>query len=71
MAPKTIPDVPRVSEGDIQFLDDREVDVLIARTIAHCEHAGIAPPSPERAREMIAEFDAFLAGAIDARGRPH
>lgn len=67
------PRVPRHDRDrvDLQLLDDREVDTLVARTIAHCEQTGIAPPSPERARQLIAEFDAFLAGTLDLPTKPH
>jgi len=46
---------------DDPLLDPREVDVLIARTIAYCERAGITPPSPQRARELIAEWGRIIS----------
>jgi hypothetical protein len=55
---------------DDPLLDPREVDALIARTIAYCEHAGITPPSPERARELIGAWGQMIAA--NARpGTPH
>lgn len=71
MDPEPARGVPPVSDGDLRVLEDREVDALVARAIAHYERAGVAPPSAEQARRMIAGFDAFLAGAIEVRGRPH